>query len=144
MALHLHFNLTETLRLAEHAVSSTEQAQSYTETEDGIACPGALVWVHDEGVYLMSSGLPRLHDPDRPDSNLLVYADGWNPNTDGYRRDVDLGGDDFAEHLHLTDPAAPLIRELRAAHAEGYRWLQLTVTGTAYEVSVAGSCQRPL
>ncbi|WP_346535521.1 DUF3085 domain-containing protein [Micromonospora sp. DPT] len=137
MALHLYFDLTATLRLAEHAVSCAAHAPSFTENEDGIVCPGALVWVHDQGVYLMSSGLPRLDDPDRPDSSLVVYADGWNPDTDGHRRDADLGGDDFAEHLHLTDQPRPLIGVLRAAHPRGYRWLHLTVTGDTYEVRIA-------
>ncbi|MEV0811207.1 DUF3085 domain-containing protein [Micromonospora sp. NPDC050200] len=137
MALHLYFDLTQTLRLAEHAVAADEHAPSFTEHEDGVACPGALVWVHDHGTYLMSSGLPRLDDPHRPDSSLVVYAYGWNPDTDGHRRDADLGGDDFAEHLHLTEQPTPLITTLRAAVTTGYRWLHLTVTGDTYEVRVS-------
>ncbi|MFG1952465.1 DUF3085 domain-containing protein [Micromonospora sp. NPDC048830] len=136
MTLHLYFDLTDTLRLAEHAVAADEQAPTYTEREEGPACPGALVWVHDQGVYLMSSGLPRLPDPNRPESSLVVYAHGWNPDTDGYRRDRDLGGDDFAEHLHLTEQPTPLIDTLRTAHAAGYRWLLLTVTADTYQVRV--------
>ncbi|MGW3607805.1 DUF3085 domain-containing protein [Micromonospora sp. NPDC005161] len=141
MALHLHFDLSDTLRLAEHADSSTAHAPSLTEHEDDLTCPGALVWVHDHGVYLMSSGLPRLEDPNRPDSSLVVYAHGWNPDLDGHRRDADLGGDDFAEHLHLTEQPTPLIGVLRAAHAGGYRWLQLTVTGDTYEVRLSRTRQ---
>ncbi|MDZ5447257.1 DUF3085 domain-containing protein [Micromonospora sp. 4G57] len=137
MALHLYFDLAQTLRLAEHAVARDEHAPSFTEHDDGIACPGALVWVHDHGVYLMSSGLPGLGDPDRPGSSVVVYADGWNPDTDGHRRDTDLGGDDFAEHLHLTEQPTPLIGVLRAAHTRGYPWLHLSVTGDTYEVRVA-------
>ncbi|MFI2651798.1 DUF3085 domain-containing protein [Micromonospora fulviviridis] len=136
MALQLYFHLPQTLRLAEHAVAATDQAPSFTEHEDGIACPGALVWVHDHGVYLMSSGLPRLEDPNRPGSSLVVYADGWNPGTDGHRRDPDLGSDDFAEHLHLTDQPTPLITTLRTAAAAGYPWLHLTVRSDTYEVRV--------
>ncbi|OKI45724.1 DUF3085 domain-containing protein [Micromonospora sp. CB01531] len=137
MPLHLHFDLHDTLRLAEHAAASTSHAPSFTEHQDGITCPGALVWVHDHGVYLISSGLPHLEDPNRPDSSLVVYAHGWNPDTDGHQQDLDLGGDDFVEHLHLTEQPSPLIDELRAAHTTGYRWLHLTITADAYEVRVA-------
>lgn len=137
MALHLYFDLADTLRLAEHAVTSASHAPSFTEHADGNACPGALVWVHDHGVYLMSSGLPRLDDPHRPGSSLVVYAHGWNPDTHGHRRDPDLGGDDFAEHLHLTGQPSPLIDAMRAGHGRGYRWLHLTVTADTYQVRLA-------
>ncbi|NES28020.1 hypothetical protein [Micromonospora terminaliae] len=49
---------------------------SFAEHQDGITCPGTLVWVHDHGVYLMPSGLPHLEDPNRPGSSLAVYAHG--------------------------------------------------------------------
>ncbi|RNH99667.1 DUF3085 domain-containing protein [Micromonospora aurantiaca] len=89
-------------------------------------------WVHDHGVYLMSNGLPRLTDPDRPGANLTVHAHGWNPRLDGHRSDPDLGGDDFVEHLHLTDEPRPLIEEMRRAHAVGYQWLDLVVQTGAF------------
>ncbi|MDG4760358.1 DUF3085 domain-containing protein [Micromonospora sp. WMMD710] len=131
MALHLYFPLPETLRLAEHAVTASEHIPSLTETEFGVACPGALEWVHDDGVYLMSNGLPRLTEPERPGANLTVYALGWDPRLDGRRTDPDLGGDDFVEHLHLTEKPGALIEELHGARAAGYQWLDLMVeTGT--------------
>jgi hypothetical protein len=137
MALHLYFPLPETLRLAEHAVAATEHSPSFTEVEDGITCTGALIWVHDQGIYLMSGGLPRLLDPANPESSLIVYAEGWNPDRDGFRRDyTDLGGDDFAEHLHLTEGTPPLINLLRTAHTAGYLWLCLTVTRETFDISV--------
>ncbi|QOC94367.1 DUF3085 domain-containing protein [Micromonospora craniellae] len=137
MALHLYFDLTATLRLAEHAVAADQHVPSFTEREDQTSCAGALEWVHDDGVYLMSNGLPRLQDPDRPGANLTVHAHGWNPRVDGHRADRDLGGDDFVEHLHLTEEPAPLIEELRAAHAAGFRWLDLVVSAETFEVRVA-------
>ncbi|WP_433388651.1 DUF3085 domain-containing protein [Micromonospora sp. KLBMP9576] len=133
MTARLYFDLTDTLRLAEHAVAADEHAPTFTEREDGTLCPGALEWVHDHGVYLMSSGLPRLADPNRSEANLIVYAHGWNPDTDGPRHHPDLG-DDFVEHLHLTEAPTPLIDTLRAAHAAGYRWLHLSVSADTYEV----------
>ncbi|WP_158566427.1 DUF3085 domain-containing protein [Micromonospora craterilacus] len=132
MTLHLYFDLAQTLQIADHAVAVAEHKKTFTEREDGTACPGALVWVHDQGVYLMSSGIPGLMNPHRPDRHLAVYASGWNPDTDGYRHDWEIG-DDFAEHLHLTTQDR-LIDELRTAHASGHQWLHLTVYPDTYEV----------
>ncbi|MFG3302926.1 DUF3085 domain-containing protein [Micromonospora chersina] len=143
MALHLYFDLTQTLRLAEHAVAAAEHAPSFTEHEVGIACPGALVWVQDHGVYLMSSGLPRIEVPNRPGSSLVVYARGWHPDTDGRRCDPDLGGDDFAEHLHLPDQPIPLIATRRTAASAAYPWLHLTVRSDTYEVRVSRTRRQP-
>ncbi|MEV0003496.1 DUF3085 domain-containing protein [Micromonospora sp. NPDC050980] len=134
MALHLYFPLTDTLRLAEHAIAASEHAASLTEKEAGVPCPGALEWVHDDGVYLMSNGLPRLTNPNRPGYSLTVHAHGWNPRLDGHRSDPDLGGDDFVEHLHLTEESDPLIEDLRAAHAAGYQWLDLMVSADTFDI----------
>ena len=74
----------------------------------------------------MSSGLPRLAGPDRPDSNLMVYADGRNPSTEGTDVTRILAAT-TSPNICTDDPAAPLITALRAVHANGCRWLHLTV-----------------
>jgi len=129
VATDLYFPLEPTLRLAEHAVAAATHEQSFTEHEGGVACPGALVWVADDGTYLMSGGSPPLlADPDDPTSNVVVHAHGYGPGSD---RDLlgatDVGFDDFAEHLHLTVGDPPLIDMLHAAMPRGYRWLVLRV-----------------
>jgi hypothetical protein len=65
-----------------------------------------------------------------PESNIVVYADGWRDASRRTRPATDLGGDDFVEHLHLTETTdgPPLIDVLRTGPAEGYRWLVLRVT----------------
>ncbi|WP_168222594.1 DUF3085 domain-containing protein [Micromonospora sp. HM134] len=140
MALRLHFDLAKTLRLAEHAVAADEHVASFTEHENHIRCPGALEWVHDDGVYLMSNGLPRLRA--QSGANLTVHAEGWDPCVDDHRSDPDLGGDDFVEHLHLTEQPHPLITVLRAAHAAGLGWLELTVSEDTFEVRVTHTRHR--
>jgi hypothetical protein len=76
--------------------------------------------------------------------HVQLYADTrrlrarLEPDTDGHRRDhTHLGGDDFAEHLHLTENPDPLIAQLRAAHTGGYRWLHLTVTTDTYALGLS-------
>ncbi len=137
MSTDLYFDLAAALRLAEHAVASPEHCQSHSEQLDGRPCPGALEWVADAGTYLMSGGSPALlSDPGDPHSNVVVYAEGWDDTSD--RRALaatDVGGDDFVEHLHLTEPdhpddpsGPPLITLLRDGAGAGYRWLVLRVS----------------
>ncbi|MEV0133688.1 DUF3085 domain-containing protein [Dactylosporangium sp. NPDC050688] len=135
----LYFDLPAVLRLAEHAAAAPEHSQSFTEHEDGITCPGALVWVADAGVYLMSGGEPGLRvDPADPHSSYeVVYADGWTADDatshDRYR--TAIGGDDFAEHLHLHDVYSrsrdgrqlTLLQAMRVAAVRGYRALLIDV-----------------
>jgi hypothetical protein len=62
----------------------------------------ALLFVHDQGVYLMSNGMPRT------DPNTVAYAEGCNPGVgefdDWYGMSRELvGGDDFVEILPIHD-----------------------------------------
>jgi hypothetical protein len=134
MATDLYFNLDAALRLAEHALAAPEHNPSFTEHAEARTCPGALEWVADWGTYLMSGGRPGLRtDPDNPDSShAVVYAEGWDEHSDrSALAATDVGGDDFVEHLHLTEPVTTagqtLIDIMRAGAARGYAWLVLTV-----------------
>jgi hypothetical protein len=85
-----------------------------------------LVLVHDEGVYLMSGGLPGLKAKNgkTSESQAVVYARGCNPrkNKDCWDHSRELvGGDDFAEILDargiakiIKDGAIRLFIELSA------------------------------
>ena len=127
MALRLYFPIDGVIRLLQHTEASPEKEQSFSELEDGKPCPGALVWVSDfNSVYLMSGGLPSLlSDPNDKSSNVIVEALGWGEYDDHPRAaDTELGGDDFAEHLHLLGkPMQSLIRK----QAEGYGWFVIDV-----------------
>jgi len=132
MATDLFFDLPATLRLAEHAHAAAGHAPSISEHLDGQRCPGGLAWVADWGTYLMSTGLPGLHvNPDDPTSgNVVVYAEGWGPDSDRQAlAATDVGGDDFVEHLHLADEDLGLLDLLRTGDQHGYRWFMITVDG---------------
>jgi hypothetical protein len=144
VATDLYFNLAEALRLSEHAVAAPEHSQSFSEHEDGRRCPGGLAWVADWGSYLMSTGLPGLRvDPDDPDSaNVVVYAEGWGPDSDrSALAHTDIGGDDFVEHLHLTavdEPGTPpLIDLLRAGAKSEFKYLVLRVAGEEFDLRLS-------
>lgn len=90
------FKTTEIKRIVKHALQSKSWRQGYDDSQP--ACP-ALMFVHDSGVYCMSSGLPS----DKVgESNFCAYAKGTDPRTDEdyYEVSRDLvGGDDFVEVL---------------------------------------------
>jgi len=136
MPTDLYFPLPDVLRLADHALAAVDHIPSFTEHRDTLACPGGLAWVADDGTYLMSTGSPPLlSEPTNPESNIVVYAHGWGPGTSRRARAAcDLGGDDFVEHLHLSDADALWLRD---ALTDGYPWLVLRVTPGRLEPSVS-------
>jgi hypothetical protein len=132
----LYFDLPAALRLAEHAATAPEQAPSYSEDTDGVACLGALVLVKDHGVYLMSSGRPGpRHDQG---GHHVVFAHGWAPDSPRDLRSTHLGGDDFAEHLHLSEPLNDQgTTLLRDCAARGHRYLVVRFYDTAFDIAIS-------
>jgi hypothetical protein len=84
--------------------------------------PAGLVLVHDQGVYLMSNGLPEL-----PQGQNVVYAEGLGPRDDSPFCSI-VGGDDFGECL----PA-----EMCDLLAQGGK-RRLRVTSSSFEVVSLG------
>ncbi|MFK3983083.1 hypothetical protein ACI2K4_22235 [Micromonospora sp. NPDC050397] len=128
----LLFPLDEALVLAEHALAAPDHVRSLTREEEGLPAVPALLWVKDDGTYLMSNGIPGLPaDPTRPDAgHRIVYADGWGSGTRQELGHTDeIGGDDFVEHLELTQRFSDrlLIDLLRAAARQRRPWLALVL-----------------
>jgi hypothetical protein len=85
-------------------MNSPEHEMGYESDEP--PRPG-LLFVHDQGVYLMSNGIPR-NTAAATLGNHVVYAEGCNPNggefDDWYGLSQDLvGGDDFVEVLPFNN-----------------------------------------
>jgi len=114
------FKTSELKPLIEHAMASTEFDMGYENmTDEECAAAGlppitnrtprgpALLFVHDQGVYLMSNGEPRLLTEDG-NANRVTHAEGCDPNIgefdDWYGMSRELvGGDDFVEILPIHD-----------------------------------------
>jgi hypothetical protein len=86
----LKFDTAMILKHVAHARASAEHSPVY-----GSAPKAGLLLVKDDGIYLMSSGLPGMPG--------VVYADGFDPaSPDSYERAREaVGGDDFVELLPL-------------------------------------------
>ena len=132
---HLWFRHADVLELAEHAMASPEhRTDPYAESGPGAP---SLLWVKDDGIYLLSSGLPGQPrtDADHPDSKMhVVYAHG-NGHGTHWHHGPPLG-DDFVEYLPLTAPlgedATPFIDLLRRADTDNdAAWLVITVEPNA-------------
>lgn len=106
------FKTSEVLPLIKHALAATEFDMGYEGMSDeqyvelGMTPPKtrtpngpALLLVHDQGVYLMSNGIPRSAD-------AVAYAEGCDPKVgefdEWYGKSRDLvGGDDFVEVIRI-------------------------------------------
>lgn len=105
----LLFNAQSVARLVEHAQKSTKHRGTYSAR----AVP-ALHFVHDDGIYLMSSGV------DGGTVSDVVYAQGFNPKTDAEvwdrARDA-VGGDDFVEAIPISGFTPSFLGALPTAQA---------------------------
>ena len=100
-------------RCVEHALNNTKNGAS-------------ILFVHDDGVYIMSAGTPRDMVGNK---NYVAYCEGCNPNKDDDFYDHSrylVGGDDFTEKLRVTK--ATLKR------CEEYEELQIEITETKMQV----------
>ena len=112
----LIFNAIEVRRVVEHSLRKPQRKMLVDWDEkkgEGIyKLPDApaVLFVHDQGVYLMSNGEPR--DIVKGESSFCAYARGCDPNKDrewwDTARDL-VGGDDFGETLPWAEEIKTMI-----------------------------------
>jgi hypothetical protein len=117
----LRFPAAAVLTLVQHTLAARSHERSYFD--EAPAHP-QLVLVKDDGIYVMSNGLPPLMadgsvaDTEKPEGKrFVVYAVGFDPGKDQdvwERARLAVGGDDFAEYLDLWENATT---DLAAAEA---------------------------
>ncbi|MGW4369168.1 hypothetical protein ACWEKT_26335 [Nocardia takedensis] len=125
------------LELAEHAMAAEQHAPPYSATAAG----PSLICAKDDGIYLVSNGLP-VQAPTRADPAHFgmhaVHAHGHGSGTH-WHGGPPLG-DDFRQHLPLTTPVTEdgqrLIDLLRAAPAD--RWLVMVMTTDTFHLELRG------
>ncbi|MFF0532837.1 hypothetical protein ACFYT3_31240 [Nocardia amikacinitolerans] len=134
----LWFRLADVLDLAEHAMAAT--AHSLPPFEESAVGSPSLIWVKDDGIYLVSNGLPRQTptDTDHPESSVhVVYAHGHGHGTH-WHHGPPLG-DDFIEFLPLTasfaEDGTSFIDVLRAEPTAA--WLVITVSPNTFYLELA-------
>ncbi|MGY2087856.1 MULTISPECIES: hypothetical protein [Nocardia] len=135
----LWFRRADVLELAEHAMAAVGHSLPPFD-ESAVGSP-SLIWVKDDGIYLVSNGLPRQPptDTDHPASKMhVVYAHGHGSGTH-WHHGPPLG-DDFVEYLPLTaslgEDATPLIGLLRGTDTDTAAWLVITVEPDAAYVEL--------
>lgn len=114
------FKSDEVIRCVEHALNSAEWSMGWVSEEE---TPGpGLFFVHDQGVYVMSNGVPT--DMDGEQTAYVAFAEHCNPKIDNEwwdnAREL-VGGDDFSEVI-------PVNQEWLAKLGR-YEELEITVTG---------------
>ncbi|MFC4376356.1 DUF3085 domain-containing protein [Nocardia halotolerans] len=137
----LWFPLSQVSTIAEHAMAATEHSWPTWDDDKPDPVPPALVWAKDQGTYLLSNGVPRLlADPAKPDgSSQVVYAVGY----DSYFNftDTAVGGDDFAEHISLTEEhdGITLIELIRHHAARGAILILTVIPGGTYSIDFSSA-----
>ena len=104
----LTFYTKHVARIVAHAKASPAHEMGWTSH---LPQP-AVTLAGDNGVYLMSNGLPRdQRAPEKP-GNYVAFAQGMNPNIDANWYDAKIaayGGDDGADCLLIIDELQLLI-----------------------------------
>ena len=98
-------------RLLQHARSATRHQRPYGSKR---RAKPSLMLVGDEGVYLMSNGIPNLSRDDGKAGSFVVYANEANPHTLPFEtwwaaKRAGFGGDDGADHIALADLDGALV-----------------------------------
>jgi hypothetical protein len=137
--LRLVFPLPQVLELAQHAIAAPGHKKSFLDHEYGTTPAPALWFVGDDGLYLMSNGLPARPGPADPSHMPVVYAHGYRTAAAKHAVDAQIGGDDFSEVLILLDPQSDgpsLHSQLTAGAAAGATRLVIDIDRTRMDLYV--------
>lgn len=140
----LKFDAEGVRKLVDHAAAASEHRAAYGQDPR----PG-LMLVGDQGVYLMSTGLPVLPHPTKKvigtgePCNFVVYADGINPDLDPFdawwsRKGATYGGDDGCDVIPL-----PGFQQALKAPFKGKIEVEITPTTLGVMVPVRQRSPRP-
>lgn len=138
--IRLLFPLAEVLALAEHAIAAAGHKPSFSNHFDGTTPVPALWFVGDEGLYLMSNGLPAQPHPTEAGRLHVVYARGYQTSMSKHAISHAIGGDDFCQVLALLDPqpGGTLHARLAAGTTDGMTLFIIDLDQTAMELVIAG------
>ena len=139
-------------RILAHAIESKQHRATYEEAYKQLGkdwfdgklsaevlqdkIPAGLTLVHDQGIYLMSNGLPRQLEVAESEKSVVVYAEGCVPDNDAnpgwwdHCRDL-VGGDDFAEAL-----PAEMFRSLGRAGDSKDQVVEIEITSRQVKVRI--------
>ncbi len=135
----IYWPLAEVASLAEAVLAAGEHRDSWLDAEMGVKTGPALMWVKDDGTYLMGN-------QDLPDLPDVIYGRDGSPDgpvLDGsdYERVREVcGGDDFAEYLPVD---LRFTRNLRMAQSLGSRWWTIEVRGDSITAGPEEPPRRP-
>lgn len=127
----LKFSVSDLERVVAHSIAAPEQLPFGAAAFDA----PMILLVKDEGVYIMSNGIP--YDPAEPSSErrFVVYAEGYNPTKDAEAIDksFDMSGDDFVEPISAEEVDSML----KTAKDAGFKSLVVRLTEDSLTFAVA-------
>ena len=122
------FALADTAPILEWAVQNTPGFYPYTSDP----APAGLLFIKDQGIYLMANTNPRQLRADQKWS-VVCYADGYGPDCDWWEVHAAAGGDDFAEFLPLDE----VLRVVNAAPADRWFVIEFDPNDDAFSLTTA-------
>jgi hypothetical protein len=140
--IELRFPLRDVLALADHAIAAPDHQPSYSNTLDATTPTAALSLVGDEGLYLMSNGMPNQQHPTENSRLHPVYADGYRTSSSKHAVADAIGGDDFVQPLPLLESQpgeATLHAQLTAAVGDGFDLFVIDLDKTSMQLTLTES-----
>lgn len=134
--MKLHFEPKDVEKLIAHTYSAKSHKVLYGNK--ATAKPG--LWlVGDDGVYLMSNGIPSIPKGNNTNKQFVVYADECNPDIQDFDewwevKNATFGPDDGCEFIDLE----------RINYEFGHKLLSFKVECTATKLNVVFEQQEPV
>jgi|SRR6516162_3177371 hypothetical protein len=130
MTTTLQFDRHDVQRVIEHMTTATEWGHGYDDDNDHEhdARP-QLIFVKDQGIYLMSNGLPR--DIVEGETSFVAYAEGYDPSVETHNTWDTVSRDDFGEFIDLTTTQIALIRSPK------FRSLAIELDEHSFEIIIS-------
>ena len=96
------FDINDDLRrIVLHAKKATQYQATYDESASKTTPKPGIYLVKDQGVYLMSAGLPGDVINTTTNTHFVQYARGHHPENDPFESWY-VGGDDYGEKLSIS------------------------------------------
>jgi hypothetical protein len=134
--MKLHFEPKDVEKLIQHTYAA--QSHKVLYGNKATAKPG--LWlVGDDGVYLMSNGIPSIPKGNNTNKQFVVYADECNPDIQDFDewwevKNATFGPDDGCEFIDLE----------RINYEFGHKLLSFKVECTATKLNVVFEQQEPV
>ncbi len=129
----MRFTIDGVRKLVAHCSQCSTYRRFYSEDS------GPAIWLAgDQGVYLVSNGMPGLPliqegRPPLAGQQFVVYAEGISPSDPGWwsQKSIHFGGEEGVDAIPLSE-----VQALLKAANETHKWLTIDVDESSFTLSL--------